>query len=95
MEWGTVVGIFVAAAQHVLEGRARVKPHFQNVSALGVVGGIGCSQNFFRSCTAPSFNAAFFNDVGSLVQNFHGAGMQLTRIFVQEEGHWHAPAALT
>ena len=94
MEWRTVVGIFVTAAQNVLEGGARVKPDFQNVGALGVVGGVGCTQNFFRSCTAPSFNAAFFNDVGSLVQNFHGAGMQLTRIFVQEEGHRNAPAAL-
>ena len=95
MERRSVISIFVTAAQHVLEGRARVKPHFQNVGALGVVGCIGCPQNFFCRGAAPCFDAAFFNDVGSLVQNFHGTGMQLARIFVQEEGHRHAPAALT
>ena len=59
------------------------------------MGGICCTQNFFCCHSAPSFNAALFNDVGGLVQDLHGARMQFTRVFVQEEGDRHAPAALT
>ena len=92
----TVVRIFVATAQHVLEGRARVKPNFQDVGALGVAGCVvaGLVEDVFHRHAAPCFDAAFFNDVGRLVHDGHGAWVQLAAVFVQEERHGHTPAAL-
>ena len=94
MKRGYRVSIFVAAAQYVPEGGAGVEPHFQNIGALGVVRGIFRAQNVFYGDAAPSLDAACFHNVGRLVEDFHGAWVQLATVFVQEEGHGHAPAAL-
>jgi phosphate/sulfate permease len=52
MEGRAGIGVLVAAAQHVLEGRAGVKPHFQNVGALGVVLGASVrAQDVFGTVT--------------------------------------------
>ena len=88
------IGILVAATQHMGKGATGVKPHFQNVSAFGVAGGIRRAEDVFGRHTAPGLNAALFDDIGGLVQDLHGAGVQLTTVFVQKEGHRHAPAAL-
>ena len=91
-----VIGVFVAAAQDVLEGRTRVKPNLQNVSALGVVRCVvtWLVEDALYRLTAPCFNAALLHDVRGLIQNFHGAWMQLTAVFVQEKRHRHAPRTL-
>ena len=91
-----VVGIFVAATQHVLKGRARVKPHFQNVGALGVACCVVARliQYLVHSYAAPRFDTAFFNDIRRLVHESHGAWVQFATVFVQEERHRNPPASL-
>ena len=76
------------------EGAARVKPHFQNIGAFGIVRRVLLAQHVLHAYAAPSLNASLLHDIGRFVQNFHGARVQLARVFVQEEGHRHAPAAL-
>ena len=94
VEGAVGVGLGMAAAQHVLERGAGVEPDLQNVGALGVVRRVVGAQDFFGGHAAPGFDAAFFHDVGRLVEDLHGARVQLAGILVQEEGHGHAPAAL-
>ena len=90
------VGLGVAAEQHVPEGRARVEPDLQDVGALGVAGGViaGLVEDVFHRRTAPSLDAAFFNNGGRLVQDGHGAWVQFAAVFVQKERYGHTPAAL-
>ena len=76
------------------EGAARVKPHFQNIGAFGVMRRVLLAQHVLHADAAPGFNAALLHNVGGFVQNFHGARVQLARVFVQEKRHRHAPAAL-
>ena len=96
MEGCTVVGVFVAATQHVLKGGAAVKPDFQDVGALGVSLRLvtRLAQDVFDCGAAPGLDAAVLHDVGCLVQDGHGAGVQFTAVFVQEKWHRYAPAAL-
>ena len=94
MEGRHAVSVFVAAAQHMLKGGARVEPDFQNVGALGIERRVLCAQNLFHRHAAPGFDAAFFNNVSGLVQDGHGVGVQFARVLVQEERHRHAPRAL-
>ena len=73
MEGLAVICIFVAATQNVFEGGAAVKPHFQNIGALGVVIGrcsksfsaFGkCCANIFHTGAAPRFDAPDLHHVG-------------------------------
>ena len=84
------------AAQHVLKRRARVKPDFQNIGALGVLLGVvtRLAQDVFHRGTAPGLDAALRHHIRRLVQDGHGAGMQFAAVFVQQKRHRHAPAAL-
>ncbi|MNS41262.1 hypothetical protein D3C72_736110 [compost metagenome] len=91
---GLVVHVGVRAAQHVREGRARVEPHLEDVGALGVARCVFGAQDVFDRDAAPGLDAALLDDVGGLVEDFHGARVQLARILVQEERDRHAPAAL-
>ena len=92
----TVVSVLVAAAQHVLEGGARVEPDFQNVGALAVVGRVvtGLVQDLFNRDSAPSFNATGLHNVRCLIEDGHGARVQFAAVFVQEKRHWHTPGPL-
>ena len=89
----SVVSVFVAAAQHVLKGAARVEPHFQNIRALGVLLGVVTRlvQDVFHRGTAPRLDAALFHHIRRLIQDVHGAGMQFATVFVQKERHRHPP----
>ena len=53
-----------------------------------------CAQDFFGCHAAPGLDAALFHNGCRLVNDLHGAWVQLARILVQEEGQGHAPAAL-
>ena len=73
-----VVSIFVATAQHMLESRAAVEPHFQNIGALGVVGSYSVKSfaSFGKRCTniihsgaAPRFDATGLHHVRCNIQN--------------------------
>ena len=86
--------IGMAAAQHVHIGGARVKPHVQNVVDFGVVGGVLRAQNVFCGGFRPGLDTALLYHGSSLVYDFHGAWMQLTTVFVQEEGQRYAPVTL-
>ena len=89
-----VVLVRVRAAQHVIEGGAGVEPHFQDVVELAVVARVFVAQDFLGRHAAPGLDAALVDDVGRLVEDFHGARVQLVRFLVQEEGDGHAPGAL-
>jgi hypothetical protein len=59
-----------------------------------VRGVLGARQDVFGVALLQASMPPCFDDVGRLVQDFHGARVQLARILVQEERQGHAPAAL-
>ena len=83
----------MAVAQHVVMRGAGVKPHVQNVGALGVVRCI-LTDDGFNADLAPSLHATGLHHGSGLVHDVHGARVQLAAVFVDEEGQRHAPVAL-
>ena len=96
---GTAVDLLVAAArvrplEHRRVGGPRVEPDLQDVVAFGVLQRIVRADDGFGRGLAPGLDAALLDHGGGLVQDFHGARMQFTRITVDEKRYRHAPAAL-
>ena len=84
----------VRAFEHRGVGGARVEPDLENVGALGVVRRVDRAQYFLGGHATPGFDAALFHNGRRLIEDFHRAWMQFTRVLVQEERDGHAPAAL-
>ena len=93
-----MAGPWVRGFQHRGVGSARVKPDLQDVRAFGVLGGVSrrahLGQDGLGRGLAPGLDATGFHHLGGQVHDLQGAWVQLTAVFVQEEGHRHAPAAL-
>nr|GEU28492.1 hypothetical protein [Tanacetum cinerariifolium] len=84
----------VRAAQHRLVRHARVEPHVQRVLVLFVAGRF-IAEQVFQVERQPGVDAALLDALRDLLQQFRSARMQRARLLVHDEGHRHAPLALT
>ena len=82
------------ALEHGGVGGARVEPDLEDIAALGVGLGVLLTDDGFRRGLAPGFDAAGLHHGRGLVQDFHRARMQFTRVPVDKKRQGHAPAAL-